>query len=123
MKKQEPKVEEGFILSATTFQDGYLLTISPEKESEGYVPSSILITTEQHNELRLQIESGSVFKFSKTERNGVIDLRIAADKFALGAKHNFKVIEISQEQWDGLRYSFMTGINDAQGITKLCYLQ
>lgn len=33
-----------------------------------------------------------------------------------------KTIEITESQWDNLRYHFMTAINDKSGVERLSYL-
>lgn len=120
MKKPQLQVEEGFIIAKPTKT---LITVSPEKISDGYRMATIPMSPEQMKLIEKQINSGVAFKLMHRVKDGKIELTFTADKIDIKADYNFQTIEITQDQWDELRYNFMTGINDAKGITKLCYLQ
>ncbi|WP_254562162.1 hypothetical protein [Dyadobacter diqingensis] len=117
------KIEEAFKLNHIVVDGKDHLTISPDKHSEGYHPTTMEISPEQFDLLKRQINSGVAFKIMQQVNEGKIELTFSADKIDIKVDYNYQTIEISQEQWDELRYTFMTGINDAKGLTKLCYLQ
>jgi len=120
MKKQ-PEVYEGFKLSIEVTEGDSLLTVTPDLPT-GYQPATLSITTHQELALLPQLEANVPFIISHTLDGEKHILALQAQKIDVKAKYNFKTIEITQEQWDTLRFTFMSAINDRLGLTKLTYL-
>lgn len=66
----------------------------------------------------IKIHNDFMIYHAKKDGKNIMTIRPATECPEMPQIH----IEVTDEQWDTLRYHFATQVNDAEGITRLAYL-